>query len=139
MIGTNRCFLIAMAALALSASLAFSQETAQEIQTTNDMKRIGLAYLNYINNNKGKAPQKVDDLAPLLENEKRCLETLKAGTLVFNYGIGVPELARDGSAKVVLIYEKDVPTKGGYVAFADISVKKMSADEYKKAITPVKK
>ena len=39
-----------------------------------------------------------------------------------------------GSSNTILAYEKDAPEKGGMVAYGDVSVKKLSADAFKKAI-----
>ena len=41
-----------------------------------------------------------------------------------------------GSSNTILAYEKDAPEKGGMVAHGDGSVKKLTADEFKKAIVP---
>jgi hypothetical protein len=98
----------------------------------NDLKQIGLAYHNYNDANQ-KAPLKADDLGPYVENNKKLLDALKGGDYVFIYGV-TPLQMTQGTSNTVLGYEKDTPTKGGYALYGDASVKKMTADEFKKAI-----
>jgi hypothetical protein len=101
----------------------------------NDVKQLALAYNNYLSAHGGTGPQTAEDLGPYLDNTKQLLEALKAGTFVINYGIGAPDFARDGAGNIILTYEKDVPTKGGFVAYGDGTVKNLTADEYQKSIT----
>ena len=49
------------------------------------------------------------------------------------FGVTLTDM-KDGTSNTVLAYEKDVPTKGGAALMGDGSVKKLSADEFKKAI-----
>jgi hypothetical protein len=99
----------------------------------NDLKQIGLAYHNY-NDATNKAPSKAEDLGPYLEMNKRLLDLLKNGDVVFIWDVPLKQIINmAGTSNTVLAYEKDAPTKGGYVLMADASVKKLSADEFKKA------
>jgi len=126
--------------LVLFACTGQGNDKVAEAKTSNNMKRIGLAYNEYLQAKQGSAPQKLEDIAPFFEQEelKAGLASLKSGDLVFRYGIGVQDFLEYGSANIVLVYEKDVPTKGGLVGFADVSIKKLTADEYKKALNPKK-
>jgi hypothetical protein len=121
--------------LALPASAQFGQNQ----KLVNDLKQIGLAYHNF-NDATNKAPAKAEDLAPYLENNKRLIDMLKNGEVVFAWGVTLREIAgTTGASTTVLAYEKAVPTKGGYVLIADGSVKKMTADDFKKANVAKKK
>ncbi len=110
----------------------------QENRTEKDIKQLTLAYSSYHSANDGKGPKRVEDLEPFFDNDKRVLEALKSGTLVINFGIEAATLQEDGASDIALVYEKDVPSKGGYVGFADMNVKKIRADEFKKAIVAKK-
>jgi hypothetical protein len=99
--------------------------------TANDLKEILLAYHNYFDKSKGAAPTKAADMAEFLQ--KGALSHLEDKSVVFIYGVTLREMVQ-GTSNTVLAYEKNVPTKGGWVGFGDGSVKRMSADEFKKAI-----
>jgi hypothetical protein len=139
----NRAMLTMSATLGLWLSLTASaqaQLTAAERQKrTNDLKQIGLAYHNYFDSLK-KAPAKAADLGPFVENDKRLLGLLDNKDIVFQFGVTPLEMT-DGTSNTVLAYDKDVPTKGGLVLMGDVSVKSMTAEEFKKAklATPKKK
>ena len=98
----------------------------------NDLKQMGLAYHAH-NDATNKAPATSKDLGPYLENNKRLLDLLDNKDVVFMYGVRLIEMT-DGSSNTILAYEKDVPTKGGFVLYGDASVKKITADDFKKAI-----
>jgi hypothetical protein len=97
-----------------------------------DLKRIGLAYQNHVDA-KTKGPAKADDLGPYLENDKRLLDLLISGEIVFSYNVNYAAMSEFGVPATVLAYVKDVPEKGGWVLMGDATPKKMSADEFKKA------
>jgi hypothetical protein len=98
---------------------------------SNDLKEILLAYHNYLAKNKGAAPAKAADLGPFLE--KRALARLENKSVVFVYDVTLKDMIQ-GSSNTILAYEKNAPEKGGMVAYGDGSVKKLTADEFKKAI-----
>jgi hypothetical protein len=77
------------------------------------------------------APAKTADLAPFLE--KRALARLENKSVVFVYGVALKDMIQ-GTSNTILAYVKDAPEKGGQVANGDGSVKKLTADEFKKAI-----
>jgi hypothetical protein len=105
---------------------------ADERVTANDLKQIGLAYHAYHDaNNKG--PANAEQLAPYFENSKKLLDHLKTKRIEFFYNVRLAEMT-EGSSQTVLAYEKDTPTKGGFALYGDGSVRKLSADEFKKAI-----
>ena len=116
------------------ACVAVHPAAAQDRKLANDLKQIGLAYHNY-NDATNKAPSKAEDLGPYLEMNKRLIDMLKNGDVVFIWDVPLKQIVNmgAGTSNTVLAYEKDAPTKGGYVLMADASVKKLAADEFKKA------
>jgi len=130
----TRVFLSLIAALAVYLTLvdATSARQVDPRKIQNDLKQIGLAYHN-CHNATNKAPAKAEDLAPYFENDKRLLGLLKNKDIVFIYGVKLTEMT-DGTSNTVLAYDKDVPAKGGFVLYGDGSTKKLTADEFKKAI-----
>jgi hypothetical protein len=98
--------------------------------TANDLKEILLAYHNYYDKNRGTAPKTADDLKPFMQ--KRAAGHLDKGNVVFIYGVGIREMV-NGTSNTILAYVKDVPEKGGLVGYGDGSVKKLTADQFKKA------
>jgi hypothetical protein len=99
-------------------------------KNSNDLKVIGLAFHNYSDANKDKAPTKADDLDPYMGENPDARKALKEGKVVFLYGASMADLIKGGTSATVLAYEKDVPAQGGLVLFADASVQKMSAAEF---------
>ena len=125
------CLLPTLTILTLCTG-AGAQGRQEKMFVEQDLKIIVLAYVNYYDETK-KGPTKAEDLAPYFENDKRLLETLKSGQIQFRYNVGVVDIVKTtGVAKTILAYEKDLPTKGGYAVFADGSVKKLTAEEFKK-------
>ena len=116
--------------LALTGSTGARQVDPRKIM--NDLKQLGLAYHSYHDAN-ANAPSKASELAPCFENDKRLLGLLENKDIVFSFGVRLVEMT-DGPSNTILAYEKDVPTKGGAVLYGDGSVKKITADEFKKAI-----
>jgi len=123
--------------LVLGASVTHAQ-ILDKAKVGNYLKQVGLSYHNYLDANGGKAPAKAEDLAPYFENDKKLLDALKSEEIVFLYGVRLVDMTA-GSSNTVLAYEKDAPTKGGQVLYGDGSVKKLAADDFKKATLAKKK
>jgi hypothetical protein len=126
--------------LTLSVALAFclplggqarAEKPDDPTAVENDLKEILLAYHTYLDKNKGSAPSKAADLGPLLE--KRALARLENKSVAFVYDVTLKDMSQ-GSSNTILAYEKDAPEKGGMAAYGDGSVKKLTADEFKKAV-----
>ncbi len=126
-----RSLFLLVAILALStwsADAAWQQETLIQ----NDLKIVVLAY-NLHTLDRQRPPAKAEDLAPYFENDKRLLEALKSGKIQFQYNVPIADIIKaKGIANTILAYEKNLPTKGGYAAFANGDVKKLTAEEFKK-------
>src|SRR5262245_1790713 len=120
----------AILSIAIVAVLSGTVQAQDQVRP-NDLKQIGLAYHNHISDTT-KAPQKAEDLAPYFDNSKRLLDFLKTKQIEFFYGVGIAQMT-EGTSNTILAYEKDAPTKGGQCLFGDGSVKKLSAEEFKKA------
>jgi hypothetical protein len=143
------CGALRIVALSLAAALALGEagckrkdkeEQGEPIRgklnpvAQNDLQQIAMAFHGYCESNPNRGPAKAEDLAPYFENNKRLLDLLKSGDIVFPYNVSLHELSRlGGLSNVVLAYDKGVPTEGGYVVMADAAPRRMSADEFKKA------
>ena len=105
---------------------------ADERVTANDLKQIGLAYHAFHDaNNRG--PANAEQLAPFFENSKKLLDHLKTKRIEFFYNVRITDMT-EGTTNTVLAYEKDTPTKGGFALYGDGTVRKLSAEQFKKAI-----
>lgn len=100
----------------------------------NDLKKIGMAYHKFLGGFDGKPPTKAEDLAPHLDKDQRVIDLLKNKDVIFIYGVSPIEMTEGGTVDTIVAYEKNVPTKGGAVLYGDGHVKKITADEFKKAI-----
>lgn len=123
-------FLTALVMLAVAVGFVQAQ-VGNERETANTLKQIGLAYHNHCDTT-GKAPTKAEDLAPYLDNNKKLVDTIKSGQIVFIFDVAIRDM-KAGTSNTVLAYQKDTATKGGQVLMGDGSVKKMTAEEFKKA------
>jgi hypothetical protein len=124
--------ILAIVTLVLAVAVAPLAAQVRPSNASNDLKQIALAFHNHLDAT-NKAPQKADDLVPYLDKNQKLIDALKGGDYVFLYGVTLLQMT-EGSSNTVLAYEKDVPTKGGFVAYGDGSVKKLTADDFKKAI-----
>ena len=110
-------------------------------QTTKmDLASIAMQYHQYVSES-DSPPDKLETLANFndpfsdLPANKAQSETMKqalaSGEYVVSWGYDVTaNLPRNSS--VILAYHKDVPTKGGFVAFADASVRSLTKEEFEK-------
>ncbi len=122
---------LALAACCVLALVAGRTAAADPV-TPNELKQIGIAYHNHIDAT-GKPPAKPDDLLKYLDNNQKLVDKMKeGGDIVFVFGVGITDM-KEGTSNTVLAYPKDVEKNGGPVLYGDGSVKKLTADEFKKA------
>ena len=124
---------VAVVGLMLSSAGCGGGGGSADPKTQKELADLGAIYHSHNEGMRGKAPTKVEDLAPYAADHKAGYEALKAGKYEFVWNVPLQAMMKTGTDKVVLAYEKDVPTKGGAVVMADGSVKKMTADEFQKS------
>ncbi len=108
---------------------------ADRIKVENDLKQIGLAYHNYWDTYAGKGPAKIEDLYPFLEGAQTTpSQGLASGKYKVYLNATIAQMT-NGTSNTVLGYYKDVPaaTTPLPVLMADVSIKTMTADDFKKA------
>ena len=100
----------------------------------DNLRAIGLAY-HSLHDAAIKAPAGPNDLAPYLQDSPEAAQALRSGEVVFLYGVSLQDIIRSGAAtsQTVIAYEKDVPTWGGLVLFADAAVQKLKPHEFRNA------
>jgi hypothetical protein len=124
-------FHIVAASVALALFGCGGDGKSDDPKAVNDLKAIGLAFHNF-NDTFHRGPKDAEELKPYLKDAGESpYQGLKDGKYVFSYGI--PLLDMQPWDQTILAYEKDVPTKGGPVVFADMVVKHLSAEEFKTA------
>jgi hypothetical protein len=99
---------------------------------TNDLRPLGVAYHSFQAANGNKAPQALADLMPLLAADPKSVDHLRAGRVVFLYGVPLTAM-RAGTSNTILAYEKDVPAKGGLTLYADGSIRTLTAAQFASA------
>jgi hypothetical protein len=130
------CLLLTVVILMLARGTGVSARQ-EKASIEADLKLLVLAY-NLHNLDTKMGPTKAEDLAPYFDPEnrnQRLLPALKSGQIQFQYNVSIAYIVKTtGPAKTILAYEKDLPTKGGYAAFADGTVRKMTPEEFKKTL-----
>jgi hypothetical protein len=118
----------------LSLSCGAVRQAAHNQKKINDLKQMGLAYINYcVSMNKG--PANADDLLPYLENDTLFVQRVKSEFTII-WGVNLQDTKSfepQGLNSTVLGYETTVPTSGGPVLMASGEVRQMTAAEFKAA------
>jgi hypothetical protein len=97
----------------------------------NDLKAIGLGYHKF-HGAMLRGPKDADELYPYVEKvDQPAAKALKEGNYVFIYGVGLNDM--NPTSEYVLAYHKDVPEKGGAVLMGDVTIKVISASDFKNA------
>jgi len=78
----------------------------------------------------GRLPSKLSDLDRSQNLFPRGYEAVKAGNVVVLWGAPTQGEGNVGKNEVVVAYEKNVPTEGGYVLLSAGTVEKMTAAEF---------
>jgi hypothetical protein len=81
----------------------------------------------------GHAPTKLADLERFHKTFPKAYDSVKSGDVVVLWGTPIKGEGDVGKGEVVLAYEKNVPTEGGYVLMSAGTVKKMSAADFASA------
>jgi hypothetical protein len=109
------------------------REAAARAQRMNSIKIVGLAYLNYCDDNKGKPPQQAADIQKYTEGDPQANALLTDGSFVLIYGVTVQDMQKQkGASQTVLGYDKAVETDKGIVLMGDGATQYVTADEFKK-------
>jgi hypothetical protein len=102
------------------------------VRDANDLRQIGLGVFLYRDAN-GKSPEKAEDLKGVLEGDK-AWERLRDGEFVVVWAADLAAVQAKGqSGQFVLGYEKNVPTRGGLVLFANTHVAHLTAEQFRAA------
>jgi hypothetical protein len=96
------------------------------LQEVNDLLRAAGATT-------GRPPGKLAELNPHQSTYPRAYAAIKSGAVVVLWGTPFKGEGEVGKNEVVVAYEKDAPTGGGYVLLSAGTVKKMSASEFQSA------
>ncbi len=120
----------------LLACAAVQTAAQQQQKDSNDLKQIGVAWLNYLSAHQGNAPSKAEDLFPFLEGESSSpSQALKSGRFILYYDVSISDMTTGpgsvGTAFVILGHSVDTPSSGGLVLMADGTVKQMSSLDYR--------
>jgi hypothetical protein len=96
---------------------------ASDLQEVSDM-------LHAAGGAAGRSPANLAEVDQQRRMFPRGYEAVKSGSVVVLWGTPLQDEGEVGKNEVVLAYEKDVPTNGGYVLLSAGTVKKMSASEF---------
>ncbi|HWG42054.1 MAG TPA: hypothetical protein VN688_04655 [Gemmataceae bacterium] len=113
------------------------KDAAAKTRRSNDLKQLGLLYMNYVDTN-NKGPANADDLMKMTAGDPQAgqvVQAVKSGQYILLWGANPSAMQRapGGSSGTILGYEKDVPTSGGQVLMGDGFVKNMTAAEFQSA------
>jgi hypothetical protein len=123
--------LLAVGVGLLFGSAASAQNVQKDAPIQTDFRTIGLAYHGYHAANQ-RGPSKAEDLAKFLQNDKRLLGFLKSGKITFIYGVGIDDMPA-GTSATVIAHDRGIARTGGLALLGDGSVRKMTAEQFKKA------
>ena len=105
--------------------------TIDRTRLANQLKQIGLAYMTF--STEGRAPSKLEEFMPYLENDQAIGQLLREGHVVVFWGARLNNLPQ-GSSQTILAYEKEPDDQGlRYVLFADTAVTRLGDKEFQAA------
>jgi hypothetical protein len=107
------------------------QKAAQQNQRNNQLKQIGVMYINYHDVNM-KGPSGPQDLRQFANDAPDAFAALQGGQFTIIWNVKMVE-QKDGTSNTILGYEPSAPQSGGLVLFADGAVRTLSAQEFASA------
>jgi hypothetical protein len=86
-------------------------------------------------NTENKGPEDIDELTKRWGSDlpKGAIEKIRSGDIVVPWKVNLNKLGKtpEDLKSYVILYEKDAPTKGGYVMMGIENPKKVTAEEFK--------
>jgi hypothetical protein len=107
------------------------RQAAARAKRTNTLKVIGLAYLSYVDDNKGKPPTQAADLQKYTGGDPDANAALTDGSFTLIYGVTPKDMAKQGMSATVLGYDKQFDKDNVLVLMGDGSVRIVTAEEFK--------
>jgi hypothetical protein len=96
-------------------------------EVSTDLGQISKWYM--IEATTGTVPRGLQDLSDFKRDLPRVYKAIEEGRYVVCWGAD-PNRAPAGTTNTVLAYDKDVPEKGGVVAFLDGSIRNVTAQDF---------
>jgi hypothetical protein len=129
-----------MGVLGVTAILLFlsacsgKKEDGKGALDPDHMKYVGVALVQYCDM-ENKGPANVEEQTKKWGNDlpKAAIEAIGSGKIVVPWNVNLSKVGK-GPADLksyVILYEKDAPTKGGYVMMGIEDPKKVTAEEFK--------
>jgi len=107
------------------------RQAAARTKRMNTLKVIGLAYISYIDDNKGKPPAQAADLQKYTAGDPDASAALTDGSVTLIYGVTMKDMAKQGPGNVVLGYDTQFDKDNVIVLMGDGSVKLVTPEEFK--------
>ncbi|SIO45941.1 hypothetical protein SAMN05444166_4910 [Singulisphaera sp. GP187] len=131
----NAGWLLAIGLLTWTAGGCGNGEDAKTVALirTNEglaLEEIGRTYQSFVKRTQ-QPPKDMKDVLPSEQGYPTGINALKRGEVVVLWGAPLDRTPQGGSS--VLAYEKKAPESGGIALMQDLSLKQLSADEFKAA------
>jgi hypothetical protein len=107
--------------------------TTAAVMSTSEglaLDEVGRTYQTFIKSSK-RSPKGLKDVLPSEQGYPTGIGALKRGDVVVLWGAALDKTPQGASS--VLAYEKKAPEEGGLALMQDLSIKQLTADEFKAA------
>jgi hypothetical protein len=111
------------------------QKAAERVKKKNLLMQAGLAY-HQCHDTLSRGPVNLEEFKKYGGAPPEVNQALENRELVVHWGVHIIKDMPKGTGATVLGYDKDVPTKGGWVLMGDGTVKEMAAKEFEAAPRP---
>jgi hypothetical protein len=129
-VGGFTLLLLCCGGVSLGVAVLVYRSAADKDKRGKELAAIGKAYLQYYDDFH-KGPVSPGELKPYLKDMPEAHQRLTDGSVVFHYGVGVVDMVNSGgTADTVLAYEKDTPTRGGWILRGDATVEYVTASQF---------